>query len=247
MWQGYFFLSLLSPNFDVRLSSNFHRFVILCICWDTPSEKTCLWQLPTVSSGFKIVAFDLDSSILVNIMWTPLITTKNPPFKNQSKLSSSNPPKCLQSYIDVNSFKHFQFIRAIPNAWILINPTNRNSLHIRTQEFTENACEKANWPNTWHFLHLIEPQTSAACHWRSISLFVGPRGSMNAGKGKPLSCNAISWANETILQVRRITFRCTYKLGKNSPGTHWKFQGKVFQTRKTFYGVYLVLQSFRNC
>ena len=48
-----FFLSLLSRNFDDRLSSNFHRFVILCICWDTPSEKTGLWQLPKVSRVFN--------------------------------------------------------------------------------------------------------------------------------------------------------------------------------------------------
>ena len=48
-----FFLPLLSRNFDNQLSSNFHRFVILCICWDTPSENTGLWQLPIVSSVFK--------------------------------------------------------------------------------------------------------------------------------------------------------------------------------------------------
>ena len=47
-----FFLSL-SRIFDDHLSSNFHRFVILCICWDTPSEKTGLWQLPIVSNVFK--------------------------------------------------------------------------------------------------------------------------------------------------------------------------------------------------
>ena len=51
---GYFFLSLLSRKFDDRLSSNFHRFVILCICWDTPTVKTSLWQLPIVSTVFKI-------------------------------------------------------------------------------------------------------------------------------------------------------------------------------------------------
>ena len=45
-----FFPSLLSRNFDDKLSSNFHRFVILYICWDTPSEKTGLWQLPIMSS-----------------------------------------------------------------------------------------------------------------------------------------------------------------------------------------------------
>ena len=48
-----FFLSLVSPIFNDRLSSNFHRFVILCICWDTPSEKTGVWQLPIVSSVFE--------------------------------------------------------------------------------------------------------------------------------------------------------------------------------------------------
>ena len=34
--------------------TTFYRFVILCICWDTPSEKTGLWQLPIVSSVFKM-------------------------------------------------------------------------------------------------------------------------------------------------------------------------------------------------
>ena len=31
VWQGCFFLSLLSRKFNDRLSSNFHRFIILCI------------------------------------------------------------------------------------------------------------------------------------------------------------------------------------------------------------------------
>ena len=51
-----FFLSLLSRKFDDRLSSNFHRFVILCICWDTPTVKASLWQLPIVSTAFKNLA-----------------------------------------------------------------------------------------------------------------------------------------------------------------------------------------------
>ena len=34
----------LSCNYDDQLSSNFHWFVILCICWETPSENTGLWQ-----------------------------------------------------------------------------------------------------------------------------------------------------------------------------------------------------------
>ena len=48
-----FFLPLLSRKFDDQLSSNFHRFVVLCICWYTPSEKTGFWQLPEVSSVFN--------------------------------------------------------------------------------------------------------------------------------------------------------------------------------------------------
>ena len=48
-----FFLTLLSRNFDDQLSSNLHRFVILCICWNTPNEKNGLWQLPNVSTVFN--------------------------------------------------------------------------------------------------------------------------------------------------------------------------------------------------
>ena len=46
-------VSLSSRNFDDRLSWNFPRFVILW-CWDTPSEKTGLWQLPLVSTVFNM-------------------------------------------------------------------------------------------------------------------------------------------------------------------------------------------------
>ena len=73
VWQGCFFLSLLSRNFDNQLSSNFHRFVVLCICWDTASEKTGLWQLPlcplslikynSVTYGFLSNLYTLDMSM----------------------------------------------------------------------------------------------------------------------------------------------------------------------------------------
>ena len=54
VWQGCFLLSFLSRNFDDWLSSNFHRLVILCVCWDTPTVKAILWQLPIVSTAFKL-------------------------------------------------------------------------------------------------------------------------------------------------------------------------------------------------
>ena len=65
-------------NFDDWLSSNFHRFVILCICWDTSSEKTGLWQLPIVSRVFKSTGhlftwcIHAQNSKLVKI-WTQLV------------------------------------------------------------------------------------------------------------------------------------------------------------------------------
>ena len=39
-----------------NLGPNFHRFVTLCVhvCWDTPSEKSSLEQLPKVSSAYKV-------------------------------------------------------------------------------------------------------------------------------------------------------------------------------------------------
>ena len=63
VWQGCFFLSLLSRKFDDRSSSNFHRFVILCLCWETPTVKASLWQLPIVSSAYKV-------HILIQILCT---------------------------------------------------------------------------------------------------------------------------------------------------------------------------------
>ena len=46
-----FFLPLFSCYFNDRWSPT-DRFVILCICWDTPSENS-VWQLPNVFSAFE--------------------------------------------------------------------------------------------------------------------------------------------------------------------------------------------------
>ena len=66
------FLSLFFCIFDDQLlSQNVDEFVILCICWDTPSENTSLWQLPKVSSAFKHVTFILENlfvSLPMNIV-----------------------------------------------------------------------------------------------------------------------------------------------------------------------------------
>ena len=47
--QGCFFL-----QYSLKTSTTnwVHRLVIFCICWDTPSEKTVIWQLSKVSSAF---------------------------------------------------------------------------------------------------------------------------------------------------------------------------------------------------
>ena len=59
-----FFLSLISRDFEDWLSSNFHRFVILFICWDTSTVKTSLWQLPIVSIVFKPLRAEKQSGCL---------------------------------------------------------------------------------------------------------------------------------------------------------------------------------------
>ena len=51
VWNKGVFSFINSLTFDDQLSLNFHRSVLLSICSDTPSEKTCLWQLPNVSSN----------------------------------------------------------------------------------------------------------------------------------------------------------------------------------------------------
>ena len=49
VWLGFFFFHIIMQlRRPLELS-----YVIWCICWDTPSEKTGLWQLIKVSSVFK--------------------------------------------------------------------------------------------------------------------------------------------------------------------------------------------------
>ena len=53
-WQWCFFFHCYLGTFTTDWAQTWiHRFAILCICWDTLSEKTDLWQLPTVSTIFK--------------------------------------------------------------------------------------------------------------------------------------------------------------------------------------------------
>ena len=45
-------------QYNHQMGPNFHRFVISsCICWDTPSENTGLWQLPKVSCAYIVKAY----------------------------------------------------------------------------------------------------------------------------------------------------------------------------------------------
>ena len=40
--EGVIFCSVFSCDFDDRLNPNFHRFDILCLLWDTPSDPRIL-------------------------------------------------------------------------------------------------------------------------------------------------------------------------------------------------------------
>ena len=53
VWQGCFFFHYYLATSTTTWAQIFYRFVSSCICWDTPSEKTGLWQLPTVSIVFN--------------------------------------------------------------------------------------------------------------------------------------------------------------------------------------------------
>ena len=83
--KGVFFLSLMSRNFDDRLSSNFHRFVISCICWDTSTVKTGLWQLPIVSRVFNNTHQNSTSIIVIALLQhTNKITVLLPKFEGNN-------------------------------------------------------------------------------------------------------------------------------------------------------------------
>ena len=50
-----FFLPLFTGNFRRPIESTFSQVCyFMRICWHTPSENTGLWQLPKVSSAFKV-------------------------------------------------------------------------------------------------------------------------------------------------------------------------------------------------
>ena len=48
-----FFLQSLSCKLYDQTESMFTDVLFYAVCWDTPSEKTGLWQLPIVFSAFK--------------------------------------------------------------------------------------------------------------------------------------------------------------------------------------------------
>ena len=98
------FLLWLSRNFNDQLSSNFHRFVIYCICWDIASEKTGLWQLPIVSNVCQInIVICIASKFAMSNLppwecpwpcWKANIPTK---LTNNPRTETTNNRSCLTS------------------------------------------------------------------------------------------------------------------------------------------------------
>ena len=80
-----FFLSLICHNFDDQLGSNFHMFVILCIC----CEKTGLVQLQIVSRVFNNImgkyTFGLWSCLMLLILYNIRLKNKDYSRTNLSK------------------------------------------------------------------------------------------------------------------------------------------------------------------
>ena len=52
-WKHTTSCSFIVSQLRQPIELKFSQACILCICWDTPSEKTGLWQVPIVSSAFK--------------------------------------------------------------------------------------------------------------------------------------------------------------------------------------------------
>ena len=65
LWQGCFFFHYYIATSTINWVQIFTGYFCLCICWDTPSEETSLWQLPIVSTAFKYnITFIITSSSL---------------------------------------------------------------------------------------------------------------------------------------------------------------------------------------
>ena len=154
---------LLSRNIDDQLSSNFHRFIILCICWDTPSEKTGLWQLPIVSSVFK------DSTSLYKKKVMKLINVLHYPYEEITPLEanvSPAKPKCIQSIQRdvINRIETFRScISGTPGGFttqhITVNAECRvqHLFEIDIQPLYRFAKYK-RWGHVWKNLHSFRPQ-----------------------------------------------------------------------------------------
>ena len=67
---GQYYLATSTTNWDIH----FHRYVTLCIWWDTVSGKTGIWQLPKVTSAFRVnvrkcrfVYWDVRAKVVPNL------------------------------------------------------------------------------------------------------------------------------------------------------------------------------------
>ena len=92
-----FFLSSFSHNSDDQLGSNVHRFVILSICWITPSENTGLWQLPIVNVPFKPGSYFLQMWMRYKF-WRHKFAMNNSPQLNCAQLLQNN--RCKNSPVN---------------------------------------------------------------------------------------------------------------------------------------------------
>ena len=61
-----FFRSLFTRKFDEQLSPNVYRFIIVCICWDTPCENNGLSHFKT--SNMIMVKGDFPFKLLWGVL-----------------------------------------------------------------------------------------------------------------------------------------------------------------------------------
>ena len=46
---------MMQPTREEMFMAMFQSEHVEILCWDTPSKKTGIWQLPNVSSAFKVI------------------------------------------------------------------------------------------------------------------------------------------------------------------------------------------------
>ena len=160
-----FFLPLLSRKFDDRLSSNFQRFVILCLCWETPTVKASLWQLPIVSTTFNVINFSMSLifnsyNLIYSLSWcrpswvTVFLFQKKKGIQQTQLLGGSNLIDGFSGQVHPVMHVHaLKFVRwSVQFLAKVYDPYSRPHTE-RTAPVHKQCKTKVSWPTLWRNMY----------------------------------------------------------------------------------------------